>query len=96
MIGEYSLMPPVILVNQLPLPAAHSRANRDETRAFTAALGQHVRLFDSWEKREKDNVEFIKKTFGYPEADIREWMDTVKYTEDCSAIQGSVIRSTLE
>jgi hypothetical protein len=87
------------LPGSLPFLAAHSsphRANPDAVRAFTAALSQHVRSFDSYENREKANVDFIKKTFGYPEADIRDWMDTVKYTEDCSAIEGSVIQNTLK
>jgi hypothetical protein len=78
--------------------AAHTspeRADPDKVRAFVATLGEYVRAFDSDTSREKDNVDYIKKIFGYPEVDIRAWMDTVKYIGDCSKIEGKLIQHTL-
>ena len=51
--------------------AAHpTRAPAEPLRAFLDALSTFVRSFDSAEKRAKDDVEFIKEKFGYPEEDI--------------------------
>lgn len=53
--------------------AAHvseERAPSKKVREFTAALTEYVGIFDSDESRAKANVDYIKETFGYPEADI--------------------------
>jgi hypothetical protein len=34
-------------------------------------------------------------TFGYPETDVKEWLDAVEYPEDCSTIPWNVITDTL-
>ena len=52
--------------------AAHpTRAPASALKVFLADLSTYVRAFDSEEKRAKDNVEFIKAKFGYPEDDIK-------------------------
>ena len=52
--------------------AAHpTRASTDALRTFLSDLSEYVRVFNSEEKREKDNVEYIKEKFGYPEEDIK-------------------------
>ncbi|KAL0954919.1 hypothetical protein HGRIS_003851 [Hohenbuehelia grisea] len=78
------------------LIAAHpTRAKPDELRTFLANLTTYVRKFDSQESRAQDNVEFIKDKFGYPEADIKAWLDTVAYPPDCAAIPSKVITDAL-
>ena len=47
------------------------RAPPSEILQFVATLTQYVAAFDSVEKREKENVEYIKAKFGYPEDDIK-------------------------
>ncbi|KAI0925809.1 hypothetical protein AcW1_008142 [Taiwanofungus camphoratus] len=79
------------------LIAAHpTRATADALRAFLGALTAHVRAFDSPAQRAGSDVEFIKRTFGYPEEDIRAWLKTVGYPQDCAAIPRTVIADTLE
>ena len=39
-------------------------------------------------------MEFIKEKFGYNEEDVREWLKTVAYPEDCSVIPEKVIKDT--
>ena len=52
--------------------AAHpTRASNEALRVFLAGLSTYVRAFNSEEKREKDDVEFIREKFGYPEEDIK-------------------------
>lgn len=56
------------------LIAAHPLPERAPTNAvcdFLASLSQYVSTFDSNERRVAEDVEFIKKTFNYSEADIR-------------------------
>ena len=55
------------------LIAAHSspdRAPSHELHTFLEALSTYVVAFNAPENRAGPNVEFIKKTFGYPEEDI--------------------------
>ena len=52
--------------------AAHpTRASDDALRTFLNELSGFVRTFNSEEKRAKDDVEFIKEKFGYPEEDVK-------------------------
>jgi hypothetical protein len=55
------------------LIAAHpTRAEAEPLRKFLTTLTEYVREFDSAEKRASgENVEFISKTWGYPEEDIK-------------------------
>lgn len=56
------------------LIAAHpsdARCPPDVLRTFLETLSGYVRTFDSAEKRESENVEFIKTTWGYPEDDVK-------------------------
>lgn len=46
------------------------RAPTEALTAFLAKLTSYVRAFDSEEARAKDDVEFIKGKFGYPEEDV--------------------------
>ena len=51
--------------------AAHpTRAPSELVKPFLSTLTTYVTAFDSEEKRAKENVEFIKEKFGYPEEDI--------------------------
>lgn len=52
--------------------AAHpTRASNEALRVFLDSLSTYVRAFDSTEKRVKDDLDFIKEKFGYPEDDIK-------------------------
>lgn len=80
------------------LIAAHpspERADRAALRNFLGRLTQYVRKFDEPGQREQADVDFIRERFGYEEHDIREWLKTVRWVEDCSAISGKVIVDTL-
>ena len=51
--------------------AAHpTRAPSELVKPFLSTLTTYVTAFDSEENRAKENVEFIKEKFGYPEEDI--------------------------
>ncbi|QRV75063.1 hypothetical protein RhiJN_03078 [Ceratobasidium sp. AG-Ba] len=80
------------------LIAAHpspDRADPGVLRSFLGRLTEYVRKFDEPREREQADVDFIRKHFGYEEHDIREWLKTVRWVEDCSAISGKVIVDTL-
>jgi len=94
----------VRFIGSVPTPwpswmiAAHvseERAPSKQVREFTATLTDFVRAFDSDENRASANIEFVKAKFGYPEEDIKAWMRTVRYPEDCTSMQGKVIVDTL-
>lgn len=53
-----------------------------------------MRAFNAEEARESKDVEFIKERFGYPEADVREWLKTVEYPDDCAVIPENVVLDT--
>ncbi|PFH53167.1 hypothetical protein AMATHDRAFT_73709 [Amanita thiersii Skay4041] len=78
--------------------AAHPSADRAPVNAvkqFLDMLTTYVRAFDSKDNRATGNVDFIKKTFGYPEEDIKAWLKTVGYPENCRTVSGQVITETL-
>ncbi|KAG6842360.1 hypothetical protein C0991_010650 [Blastosporella zonata] len=80
------------------LVAAHpspERAPVDDVRVFLAELTTYVRNFDSKESRENANVKFIETHFGYPAEDIKAWLKTVAYPENCLDIPRKVITDTL-
>ncbi|KAJ7030368.1 hypothetical protein C8F04DRAFT_731558 [Mycena alexandri] len=80
------------------LIAAHpssTRAPPDALRSFLTSLSGYVRAFNSVASREGHNVEVIKAKFGYPEEDIKAWLKTVAYPEDCLVIPSDVITNTL-
>ncbi|KAJ3541287.1 hypothetical protein NM688_g6109 [Phlebia brevispora] len=92
----------VKFIGSVPTPwpswmiAAHpTRAPASALKVFLENLSTYVRTFDSEEKRAKDDVEFIKEKFGYPEEDIKAWLKTVGYPSDCSSVSNSVITETL-
>ncbi|RDX57243.1 periplasmic binding protein-like II [Lentinus brumalis] len=79
------------------LISAHpTRAPADALKPFLATLTTYVRAFDSPERRNSADVEFIKEKFGYPEEDIKAWLKTVGYPQDCAAIPRQVILETLD
>ncbi|KAF8311087.1 hypothetical protein DL93DRAFT_2083800 [Clavulina sp. PMI_390] len=95
----------VRFIGSVPTPwpswmiAAHPSQDRAPTQAvisFLERLTGFVRAFDSAEARSAANVEFIKERFGYPEADIKAWLGTVKYTADTREIRQSVIHETIK
>jgi len=94
----------VRFIGSVPTPwpswliAAHpspERAPKEAVRSFLNSLTGYVTKFDSQESRDSTNVPFIQKTWGYPEADIKEWMSTVKYTNDCTTIPSTVLSEVL-
>jgi len=94
----------VRFIGSVPTPwpswiiAAHpspERAPKEAVRSFLGSLTSYVTKFDSQESRDSTNVPFIQKTWGYPEADIKEWMSTVKYTTDCATISSTVLSEVL-
>ncbi|KIY44147.1 periplasmic binding protein-like II [Fistulina hepatica ATCC 64428] len=92
----------VKFIGSVPTPwpswliAAHpTRAARQELSAFLSSLTKYVRAFDAAENRTSKNVEFIKEVFGYPQADVEEWLKTVGYPEDCATIPSKVITDTM-
>lgn len=94
----------VRFIGSVPTPwpswliAAHpspERAPPETLKTFLNTLSTYVRDFDSEEKRIKDDVEFIKKTWKYPEEDVKAWLKTVGYPQNCASIPGKVITDTL-
>jgi len=94
----------VRFIGSVPTPwpswliAAHpspERAPKEAVHDFLTTLTGYVTKFDSQESRGSINVPFIQKTWGYPEADIKEWMGTVKYTSDCTTISSAVLSEVL-
>ncbi|KAJ7903411.1 periplasmic binding protein-like II [Mycena olivaceomarginata] len=78
------------------LIAAHpTRASPEALRSFMTGLSGYVRAFNSASNRDGPNVEVIKAKFGYPEEDIKAWLKTVAYPEDCLTIPKEVITNTL-
>ncbi|KAG1823931.1 uncharacterized protein BJ212DRAFT_1444820 [Suillus subaureus] len=89
-------------IGQVPTPwpswliAAHpTRGEPAAVRTFLNNLSRHVRAFASAEARAGPSVKFVMDTFGYPETDVKEWLDAVEYPEDCSTIPWNVITDTL-
>ncbi|KAG5646944.1 hypothetical protein DXG03_001667 [Asterophora parasitica] len=78
------------------LVAAHpTRAQPENVSAFLGTLTEYVRSFDSAESREHANVKFIETNFGYPAEDIKAWLKTVSYPEQCLEIPRKVVTDTL-
>ncbi|KAH7884436.1 periplasmic binding protein-like II [Phlebopus sp. FC_14] len=78
------------------LIAAHpTRAPALAVQEFLSSLSGYVRSFSSAEQRAEPSVEFIKETFGYPEADVRAWLEAVAYPQDCAEIPSTVITDAL-
>ncbi|THH28483.1 hypothetical protein EUX98_g5710 [Antrodiella citrinella] len=84
-------------IGSVPTPWPSWLIAAHPTRAATEALTKFLATlsFDSEESRKTANVEFIKAKFGYPEEDIRAWLKTVAYPQDCATIPISVITDTL-
>lgn len=64
-------------------------------RTFLSSLETKVREFDSPEKREKDDVDYVMKEFGYPEEDVKAWLSTVGYFHTLEGMDEDMVRSTL-
>ncbi|KAM6504332.1 periplasmic binding protein-like II [Amanita muscaria] len=71
------------------------RAPVEAVQRFLLNLTRYVRRFDSEENRASSNIPFIKEKFGYPEEDIKAWLKTVRYPEDCITVSRQVIHDTL-
>ena len=78
-------------------------------RAFSAGLQKTMPLgvdimdkpvnsghADEKDEAEERNVHYIAQSFGYPEEDVKEWMDTVGYPEDVGLVDLAVVVQTLE
>ncbi|KZT07782.1 periplasmic binding protein-like II [Laetiporus sulphureus 93-53] len=79
------------------LIAAHpTRAETPTLRTFLETLSSYVSAFDTPEKRVREDVEYIKAKFGYPEEDVKAWLKTVAWTQNCLNIPSKVISDTLE
>ncbi|KAJ3797019.1 hypothetical protein GGU11DRAFT_101324 [Lentinula aff. detonsa] len=77
------------------LVAAQPSANTEALKQFLTTLSSYVSSFNSTERRETNNVEFIQSKFGYGEEDIKAWMKSVSYPQDCLVIPKDVIMNTL-
>ena len=77
------------------LIAARPDASAQQLTSFLNALTKYVRDFDSADKRSSADIEFIKSTFGYPESDVKEWLESVSYPHDCLGVSSKVIAETL-
>ncbi|KAH9945145.1 periplasmic binding protein-like II [Epithele typhae] len=79
------------------LIAAHpTRAPAPALAPFLSALSAHVRAFDAPDARAAADVAFIAGRFGYPEADIKAWLETVGYPANCAEIPRKVITDTVD
>ncbi|KAA1467629.1 periplasmic binding protein-like II [Dentipellis sp. KUC8613] len=92
----------VRFIGSVPTPwpswliAAHpERAAAETLRTFLQTLSTYVRAFDAPAQRAGADVQFIREKFGYPEADIKAWLETVAYPADCAAIPRKVLTDTL-
>ncbi|PVG04359.1 hypothetical protein CPB86DRAFT_778610 [Serendipita vermifera] len=47
-------------------------------------------------EKERANVEYIVRNFGYPEEDVKEWMSTVGYPVDVGVVPFQVVVQTLD
>jgi hypothetical protein len=74
---------------------SHERANPAALRNFLGQLTEYARRFDDAAQRKQADVDFIRERFGYEETDIRDWLKTVRWVGDCTAIPGKVIADTL-
>jgi len=78
------------------LIAAHpTRTRASDVTQFLKSLSGYVWSFSSPEQRAGPSVEFIKEKFGYPEEDVKAWIQTVAYPEDCAEIPSRVLTETL-
>ncbi|KIJ66974.1 hypothetical protein HYDPIDRAFT_174261 [Hydnomerulius pinastri MD-312] len=89
-------------IGEVPTPwpswliAAHpTRAPALDVSTFLSSLSGYVRSFSSSESRAGPSVEFIKDKFGYPEEDVKAWLQAVAYPDDCAEIPSHVITDTL-
>jgi hypothetical protein len=76
--------------------AASPSADSAALKTFLERLSCSVRAFDSAEARRQPNVDFIKEHFKYDEVDIRAWLETVKYPNDCAVLPKGVVLDTLK
>ncbi|EJD06839.1 periplasmic binding protein-like II [Fomitiporia mediterranea MF3/22] len=93
----------VRFVGSVPTPwpswliAAHpspTRAPPAALRDFLSSLSSYVNAFSTPEARSGPSVEYIKEKFGYEEEDIKDWLETVAYPEDCAVIPEKVVMDT--
>ncbi|KAH0833041.1 hypothetical protein J3R83DRAFT_12032 [Lanmaoa asiatica] len=89
-------------IGEVPTPwpswliAAHpTRTAPFDVREFLDTLSGHVRTFASPEHRAGPSVAFIQQTFGYPEEDVKAWLQAVAYPDDCAEIPAHVVTDTL-
>ncbi|GAA5870509.1 hypothetical protein JCM1840_004785 [Sporobolomyces johnsonii] len=65
--------------------------------SFLPALSASMHAFDSPAARASDSIEFIKAQFGYPEEDVRAWLDQVAYPKgDAHEISRDMVERTLD
>ncbi|KAF8628015.1 hypothetical protein AX15_004133 [Amanita polypyramis BW_CC] len=94
----------VRFIGSVPTPwpswliAAHpsqERAPLEAVQRFLENLTTYVREFDTAENRAGKDIDFIKEKFGYPEEDIKAWLRTVGFVNDCTVVSKKVIQDTL-
>ncbi|KAM0748336.1 periplasmic binding protein-like II [Meredithblackwellia eburnea MCA 4105] len=67
-----------------------------ELKKFLANLSGSIHAFDTKEAREGSSRSFIEGHFGYPEEDVRAWLDTVRYPETgVDVVKKETIEKTL-
>ncbi|KAK9893678.1 periplasmic binding protein-like II [Cystobasidium minutum MCA 4210] len=76
---------------------AKPETNKDIVKGFLERLDGEVQDFNSKDSRENGkDIEYIKKSLGYPEEDIKEWLKITDYPKNIGEVQHSVIFDTLE
>jgi hypothetical protein len=75
--------------------AATHQTPSTQIQAFLSALQPYISHFDSSKAREDEDVQYVVKTFGQQEKDVREWLGTVRYAEKLDQVKGDVLHNTL-
>ncbi|GAA5924954.1 hypothetical protein JCM1841_005378 [Sporobolomyces salmonicolor] len=66
-------------------------------QSFLPDLSASMHAFDSPAARASDSVEFIKAQFGYPEEDVRAWLDQVAYPKgEAHEVSRAMVERTLD
>ncbi|GAA5856923.1 hypothetical protein JCM8547_008467 [Rhodosporidiobolus lusitaniae] len=66
-------------------------------QSFLTNLTTSVHSFDASEARAKESKEFVMKQFGYPEDDVKAWLDQVSYPKgDVKEVSKEMVEKTLK
>lgn len=71
---------------------AHSSQKSEAVTAFAEAVNEGVKYFN---EHLDEAVKWIAGNLDYSEEDGREWLKTVKFSEDCGVVETEVVEKTL-